>query len=213
MLDTNTEQNNTQTTTAKKNERKRYIHILLVRYPDTFSKLFRFISRGRYSHVSIGVSGSDGLFYSYVTKGFRKEFPRKHPTFKGKEVPCRLYCLEVSDEVYDVAKGILEDHASHAQDCRYNPFGLFLCLMKIAHKKKNQYFCSQFVSEVLDQLHAVPLAKHSALYLPDDFTKMKGLNLRFAGYLSELSRNINADSCCIGNCPMEVHNEETCYCR
>ena len=166
--------------------RKRYIHILLVRYPDAFSRVFRFVTRGRFSHVSIGVSESNGIFYSYVTKGFRKELPRKHPTFKGREVPCRLYCLEVSEELYNIAGEMLEEHASHAQECSYNPFGVVLCLLRIAHKRKNQYFCSQFVSEILEQLRAVPLAKDSTLYLPDDFTRMQGLDLRFSGYLSEL---------------------------
>ena len=167
---------------------KKYIHILLVRYPDAFSKVFRLVTRGRYSHVSIGISDSDAVFYSYVSKGFRKEFPKKHPTFKGSEVPCRLYCLEISDEVYDVARVVLEDHANQAgkYNFKYNSFGVLLCLFQIVYKRKNKYFCSQFVSEVLEQLKAVPLAKHSSLYLPDDFTKMKGLDLRFSGFLSEL---------------------------
>ena len=165
---------------------KRYIYIILVRYPDAFSKAFRFLSRGRYNHVSIGLSGSDGTFYSYVATGFRKEFPQKHPTFKGEEIPCKLYGLEISDETHRVAKAVLEDHADQAHRFKYSKIGLLLCLLRIVYKRKNEYFCSQFVSEVLGQLQAVPLAKHSALYLPDDFMKMKELRLRFTGYLSEL---------------------------
>ena len=64
---------------------KRYIYVLLLRYPDTFSKIFRIFSRGHYNHASIGISNSDGVFYSYVTKGFRKEIPKKHPTLKKRK--------------------------------------------------------------------------------------------------------------------------------
>jgi len=167
-------------------DNKRYIYILLLRYPDTFSKIFRLFARVHYNHASIGVSDSDGVFYSYVTTGFRKELPKKHPTFKNHEVPCRLYRVEVSDEVYNVAQTTLEDHAEQAHKFKYSSFGLFLCIMRIVYKRKHQYFCSQFVSETLEQLKAVPLEKHSALYLPDDFTKMEGLDLWFSGYLSEL---------------------------
>ena len=165
---------------------ERYINILLTRYPDTFSKLLRFFSRGQYNHASIGISDSDGVFYSYVTTGFRKELPKEHPTFKKQEVPCRLYRLPVSDEVYQVARATLEDHAKLAHQYKYNTIGLLLCLLRIVCKINDRYFCSQFVSEVLGDLRAVPLEKHSALYLPDDFIKIQGLDLQFTGHLSEL---------------------------
>jgi hypothetical protein len=42
------------------------------------------------------------------------------------------------------------------------------------------------VCEILEQIRAVPLAKHSALYLPDDFMKMDGLDLCFSGHLSHI---------------------------
>ena len=165
---------------------KRYIYILLTCYPDTFSKLLRFFSRGQYNHASIGVSDSDGVFYSYVTTGFRKEMPKEHPQFKKHEVPCRLYRLPVSDEVYEMARTLLEGHAERADRFKYNTLGLIFCVLRMVYKRENRFFCSQFVSEVLQELGAIPLKKHSALYLPDDFTKMQGLDLSFAGYLSEL---------------------------
>ena len=165
---------------------ERYIYILLTRYPDTFSKLLRFFTRGQYNHASIGVSDSDGVFYSYVTTGFRKEMPTEHPLFKKHEVPCRLYRLPVSDEIYRMARTLLESHAKRADRYKYNTLGLLFCVRRIVIKQKDRFFCSQFVSEVLQELGVVPLAKHSALYLPDDFTKMPELDLSFVGYLSEL---------------------------
>jgi len=165
---------------------ERYIYILLTRYPDTFSKLLRFFTRGQYNHASIGISESDGVFYSYVTTGFRKELPKQHPTFKKQEVPCRLYRLPVSEEVYALAHALLEGHAKRARGFKYNTLGLLFCLLRIVYKRDNHFFCSQFVSEVLETLGVVPLAKHSTLYLPDDFQQMKEFDLRFSGYLSKL---------------------------
>ena len=167
-------------------ETKRYINILLVRYPDICSILCRLLSGGYYNHASIGVSDSDGTFYSYVITGFRIEIPKKHPTFKRREIPCRLYRLEVSEEIYDVVKATLEDHTRQRHKHKYSYLGMFLCFMRIVYISQNRYFCSQFVSEVLDQVRAVPLSKHSALYLPDDFIKMKELDLCYTGYLSQL---------------------------
>ena len=167
-------------------QNRQYIYILLLRYPDVFSVLFRLFTRCKYNHVSIGVSGSNGIFYSYVTKGFRKEFPRRHPTFKQHEVPCKLYQVEVSNESYNSAKAVLEDHEKQANRFKYNFLGVILCLLRIVRPIKNRYFCSQFVSDILQKTEAIPLAKHCSLYLPDDFTKTEGLDLCFSGCLSQL---------------------------
>jgi len=165
---------------------KRYIYILLLRYPDAFSKVFRFFTRCKFNHASIGISGTDGAFYSYVTKGFRRELPKKHPTFKRREVPCKLLRVEISDETYSVTRAALGDHEKQSYKFKYNFFGVVLCLLRVVFPIRNHYFCSQFVSEVLEQMKAVPLEKHSSLYLPDDFTEIRGLDLCFSGYLSQL---------------------------
>ena len=167
---------------------ERYIYIILLRYPDLFSKIFRIFTRCEYNHVSIGVSESNGSFYSFVTKGFRKELPLQHPTFKQHEVPCKLYRLKITDEVHHVMRLTLEEHEKKAHKLKYNYFGLLLCLLRIVWPMKNQYFCSQFVSEVLGEVGTVPLEKHSNLYLPDDFTKMRELELCYSGFLSQLVR-------------------------
>ena len=167
-------------------DRKKYIYILLLSYPDNFSRVFRFFSRCKYSHASIGVSDSDWTFFSYVLKGFRTEYPKKHTTFKKREVRCRLYRLEVTDETYDVTKAALEDHVQQSHKCKFSYLALMLCYLRIAYPLKHKYICSQFVSEILHKVQAVPLKKHYSLYLPDDFMRMSELDLCFAGNLSQL---------------------------
>jgi hypothetical protein len=166
--------------------RKRYVYIMLLNYPDRFSRMFRFISRCRFSHASIGVSDTDLTFFSYVLKGFRKELPKNHPTYKKQEVLCRLYRVEVSEEVYLKTKNALEEHARQAGNHKFSYLGFALCVLNIAYSLKGQYICSQFVSEILEKADAVPLKKHRSLYLPDDFMKMSELDLCFSGYLSQL---------------------------
>ena len=170
---------------------KHYLYVLLVRYPDTYSKLFRVFTRCKYTHASIGIGDTEGTFYSYVTKGFRKELPKKHPTFKKQEIPCRLYQLEVTKEIYDVAKLELQDHEKRAYNFKYNFLGVILCLMRLVWPRKNRYFCSQFVSEILTQTEAVSIPKHSALFLPDDFGEIEEFRLCFTGYLSKLVSRSN----------------------
>ncbi|MDR1533190.1 MAG: hypothetical protein LBS62_13595 [Clostridiales bacterium] len=164
----------------------KYIDILLTQYPDRTSKLLRFITGSYFTHASIGISDSAGIFYSLVTKGFRLEEPYKHPTFKGKEVPCRLYRLQVSERVYESIKRTLEYHVRQSKNYKYSYIGVLLCVLRISLKRENRYFCSQFVSEVLEYAKAAKLNKRSTLYLPDDFMQVSELALHFNGTLKDL---------------------------
>ena len=163
----------------------KYIDILLTRYPDKTSKLMQLIGC-RFTHASIGMGDSAGIFYSLVTKGFRLEEPYMHPAFKGKEVPCRLYRLKVSAVVYENIRRSLEYHVEQSKEYKYSYIGLLLCILHISFKRENRYFCSQFVSEVLECARAAKLEKDSALYLPDDFMQVNDLTLYYNGTLRNL---------------------------
>lgn len=169
--------------TFERTEKKK-INILLVRYPDKTSTLLRFFTRNTYTHASIGIDGADGKFYSLVTNGFRIEKPYAHQTFKGKDIPCKLYSIDVSPKVYGKIKRLIAEHLQVSKAYKYSYLGVLLCLLRIPIKRKNRYFCSQFVSEVLSC--AVNIKKSSALYLPDDFMKLGSLNPQFTGTLKEL---------------------------
>jgi len=164
----------------------KYIDILLTSYPDKTSKLMQLAIGCCFTHASIGMGDSTEIFYSLVTKGFRLEEPYKHPTFKGKEVPCRLYRLKVSAGVYEKISQTLEYHVGQSKEYKYSYIGLLLCILHISFKRENRYFCSQFVSEVLECARAAKLEKDSALYLPDDFMQVKELTLYYNGTLRNL---------------------------
>jgi len=76
-------------------------------------------------------------------------------------------------------------------DCyRYNVLGLILCRMNIAYDRKRRYFCSEFVSEVLEKSNAIELPKHPSLMRPADYTNIDGINCLFDGKLHELKSSI-----------------------
>lgn len=164
----------------------RYINILLTRYPGVTSKIFRMFTGDYFTHASIGVSDTDGIFYSFVTKGFRIEVPKKHPTFRKKDVLCGLYRIKVSEDVYKKAKNMLETYARQFDKYKYTRIGLVFGLFQITYKLRNRYFCSQFVLEVLEHAEVIRLSKDSSLYLPDDFMKINELDLYYRGTLREL---------------------------
>ena len=110
---------------------------------------------------------------------------------------CALYRLDVTEEIYEKIKEMIEGFQirveQYHEQYHYNYFGVVLCLLKIPrilripHYRKNCYFCSQFVSELLTLSGAAKLKKKPSLYLPDDFIREPMLRILFQGSLGELA--------------------------
>ena len=170
------------------------IYILLTKSSTFLSKVVGFITSDKYTHVSISFEESLQPMYSSSRKNGETMFPagpctenfyrgylKKHP-----QIPCALYELKVSDEVYYAAKAEVEQIINNADDYSFNIIGLFLCRMNIAYHRKGHYFCSQFVGEVLHKSKAIALPKDTSLMLPSDYMTIPELVCRFTGRLSEL---------------------------
>ena len=71
--------------------------------------------------------------------------------------------------------------------------GLILCKLEVPYRRNHYYFCSEFVSEVLEMSNALELPKHPSLMRPADYTKIEELNCLFDGKLHELKRSIQPD--------------------
>ena len=103
-----------------------------------------------------------------------------------ENIPCALYALEVSEEAYARARRRAEHMMNHGHLYRFNSLGLLLCWLHIRWQRRRHYFCSQFVSEVLEKSGAVDLPKDSTLMHPSDYTTLPGLECLYTGPLREL---------------------------
>ena len=92
----------------------------------------------------------------------------------------------VGDEAYARARRRTEHMMAHGRLYRFNVLGLMLCALRIRWKRRRHYFCSQFVSEVLEKSGAMELPKDSTLMHPNDYTKLNGLKCVFQGRLADL---------------------------
>ena len=156
------------------------IYLLLTRSDTYVSKTIGLATSDKYTHISISFDEKLEPLYS----GFYE---------KCNHIPCALYELKVDDETYEKAKNHVDDMMENADCYRYNVLGLLLCRMNIAYDRKSHYFCSEFVSEVLEMSNALELPKHPSLMRPADYTKIEELNCLFDGKLHELKRSIQPD--------------------
>lgn len=167
----------------KRPVKNRKIYILLTRLPDQASKWIGFMSHSYYSHASIGLEENQDTFYSFVHSGFRVEklsWYRSH----GKNFPCQVYELDVTEKTYDRIKSLIMFFVTRREQFQYNAMGAVMCCLHMPYKKRrNYYFCSQFVAEVLKEAKALRVRKQTNRMRPGDFAHLKELKLLYHGRL------------------------------
>jgi len=162
-------------------EKQRKIYILLTKQYDPASRVWSVLSASRYLHASIGFE-ERGTFFSFNTKrGFCIEQPSKKRQF----VPCLLYSLDVTEEVYNDIEERIRVFRENPKPYRFASVGMFLAFFRIPLKLPflyhNSYFCTMFVSELIIKSGAAKLKFRPFRYLPRHFSHEPDLKLCFEG--------------------------------
>ena len=157
-----------------KNRETRELYILLLRTQSLLSRVIHIATKEPYTHVSIGFSGDCTQFYSFARRyarlplpaGFVHESIESGMMARCKDAPCALYRLEIPAKSYRAIRRKFKKMLPIQKRFQYSVLGTFLCFFGIAYKRRNKYFCSQFVAEILKKAGAVRLKKKESLYLP-----------------------------------------------
>jgi len=151
---------------GEENSTMKTVTILLTKYSDLFGSFISVISGNGYSHASISIDGEEEIFYSFSYNGFVIEKPKKRvpKTRKPGSICIRM---QVPESTYSIIQEEVDQFLMNRERYAYSRLGVVLCLLHIPHKFKNQYFCSQFVAEILSHAGAVELKKKESLYLPN----------------------------------------------
>ena len=170
------------------------IYILLTRSGTLLSKLVYFFTADRYTHASISFDECLQPLYSSARKNGETMFPAGpcreyfHRGFykKHRHIPCALYALEVPEESYLQAQAEIQRIISRSDEYHFNILGLLLCRMNSPYNRKRNFFCSQFVAEILHRSEALALPKAPSIMRPSDYTRLEELECVYQGTLQEL---------------------------
>ena len=170
------------------------IYILLTRSGTLLSKLVYAVTGASYTHASMAFDEELDCLYSSTRKngytmfpaGPSKEYLNKGVFRLRGDAPCALYALDVTDEAYVRARRRAEHMMARGELYRFNTLGLILCALHIRWQRRRHYFCSQFVSEVLQKSGALDLPKPSTLMHPSDYAELPQLRCLYRGTLADL---------------------------
>ena len=169
----------------------RDIYILTTKSGTFPSRLIHLMTAASYTHVSIGLDGLWGEFYSFGRKYTRLMLPAgliKESVTCGSAMTVRyqLYRLSVSENAYRRIQARLGEMYSHRERYHYSILGTLSVLFNYPLKRRSHYFCSQFVAEMLEECGALEFDKNVALVRPMDFCDIENLSLVSEGAISTL---------------------------
>lgn len=170
------------------------LYIFLTRSGTLLSNLVYHITGAQYTHVSLAFDPDLTTLYSSTRKngytmfpaGPSKEYLNRGVFRLREDIPCALYALDVTEEAYLRARRRANHMMAHGELYRFNSLGLLLCALHIRWQRRRHYFCSQFVSEVLQKSGSLDLPKHSTLMHPNDYASLPELRCLYLGRLGDL---------------------------
>ena len=165
------------------------VYIVLTHTGTFLSRIVNIYTRKEFSYVSISLDENLNYMYSFgrlnaynpFIGGFVHESP-KYGTFKRfKNTKAKIYSIEVDDRVYNEILRNIKKIEIDKNTYKFNLIGLFAVALHLRVKRKNCFYCAEFVKYVLDKTDL-------ELDLPDiikpmDFTHMDGLSLIYSGKL------------------------------
>ena len=170
------------------------IYILLTRTNTILSRAIHRAPGNEYTHAALSLdptftrlySFGRKYRYSYLPAGFVLESVDRGVLGADASTKCAVYELIISEETYVELCRVLEKMESEKGLYQYNILGLLLCLFGIEKERRYHFFCSQFISYVLEISGAAEPGKAPSLMRPVDFRQIPGVHQIFCGNIAQL---------------------------
>ena len=166
------------------------IYLLLTDTGTILTRLIKSYTKKPYNHASIVFDTELVEVYSFGRK------TAKNPYIGGfvredihsvlfKQADCAIYSLTVTNDEFQKMYQYIQEMAIKKEYYRYNFMGLFGVLFKKPIKRKNAFFCSQFVASVLKESNVTDFEKDLSLVEPSDLPHSANFQLIYEGRLKD----------------------------
>jgi hypothetical protein len=171
--------------------REKKIFILLTDTETILTRLIKSYTKKPYNHASIAFDAELMEVYSFGRKSAKNPFiggfvREDIDSVIFRQADCALYSLNITAAEFQKMYQYIQEIASEKEKYRYNFIGLFGVLFQKPIKRKNAFFCSQFVASVLKVSKVIDFEDEElSLVKPSDLTHLANFELVFEGGLND----------------------------
>ncbi len=171
------------------------IYIVISQTGTILSRLLKLITKAEYNHVSIGLTKDLQYMYSFGRKnpynpfwgGFVLE-SKNFGTFKRfSNTKIQVISVGINPQRYQELNNRLKYMLLNNNEFRYNYLGLYLAIFKINFKRKNRFYCSEFIKEILLEydIDGKESIENIDIPKPIDFLKIPNTDTVYIGKLKD----------------------------
>lgn len=172
-----------------------YIYIVFSKTGTWLSRSIGVVTNSNYTHVSISLDSNFDNMYSFgrlnpnnpFSGGLTKESLYEGVFKKSPHCKCLIYKIPVTEKQLTKLKQLLSFYISLNKEIkyRYNFIGLFAVLVDKPLKRNRHFFCSQFITLLLEESKIWTSTKVPELTRPTDIMKMENKTILYEGFLND----------------------------
>lgn len=174
---------------------ERYLYVVLSQTGTFPSNLIKLFTHGEFNHASVGLASDLKELYSFgrvrlynpFHGGLVKESPDRGTFKRFCHTKIAVVAVPVSEEEYARAAERLQSMYARRREYRYNYKGLLYAIAKKPYKRKNYFFCSEFVAYILEIAGAVEGGYSERLVTPMDLMAVPGGKVVYRGEICDFA--------------------------
>lgn len=165
------------------------VYIIFTHTGTLLSKIIKYYTGEEYSHVSIALDSNLKKMYSFgrlnpynpFIGGFVHEAVNNGTFKRFKNTKASIYSLEINNWQYRKLRRIIKKMERRKYLYRFNTIGLFASGINMRIKRKNYFYCAEFVKYLLDE--ASFESDLPDVIKPMDFKNIDSLKIEYTGML------------------------------
>ena len=177
-------------------QKQRRVYIVITQSGSILSKILKIVTRAPYNHVSLSLNTDLHVMYSFgrlkpknpVIGGFVKESPFSGTFARFSNTKALVLYMDVSEKQYEAMERHLQALYNRKDQYKYDVIGLLLAAFRVKYTRKNRYYCSEWVKEMMLRHKLAKKADFKKITKPIHFLDLKEANLIFKGKLQDYSR-------------------------
>lgn len=167
------------------------IYIVITQTGTLPSRFLKWFTKKQYNHVSISLDPNLSVMFSFARLhpynpfigGFVMESARFGTFKRFPHTKAIVLRIGVEKNVYNALQLRLNEMYASRKRYRYNWSGLFAAALHKCVKKENQYYCSEFVRDLIVEFGIAERADFSDIVQPMDFLETFSKKEIFRGEL------------------------------
>lgn len=171
----------------------KYIYVILSQTPSIVAKIIRRVTHDEYCHSAIALDEDLREHYSFgriypwcaLIGGFVRETVGKGTLWKFRKSEIAVLKVPIEDEQYGKLQAHLEEMYENRKKYRYNYKGLFLARRNIKFTRPYHYYCSEFVTEMLEKFGVIKKDELGEIVRPVGLLNIPSAEIIYKGKLCD----------------------------